>query len=162
MQSAIDAIMFNLQAARGMLDVMTSDLKGADWTHRITPSANCAAWLVGHLILTERRALVNIEYQDLPALPDDFEARFSRDNGAPAAAEFGDPTILVPLFDKHRGLLIEAVKHFPIEKLDVALPKPGPRFKTYGEFLMFMGLHVTVHAGQISLIRRHLGRPPLF
>jgi hypothetical protein len=162
MKTVNDAIVFNLEAAKNMLDALTADLKGSDWTHRIAPNANCAAWLVGHLILTERRALTSIGHNDLPPLPDGFEARFSRENNAPMASDFGDASILTPLFDKHRGLLIEAVKYLPADKLEAALAKPSPRFKTIGEQLVFMGVHVIVHAGQISMIRRHLGRPPLF
>ena len=162
MKTAIDAIVFNLEASGRMLDAVTADLTGADWTYRITPQANCAAWLMGHLILTERRALTNIGYNDLPPLPDGFEARFSRENNAPFSTDFGDAAILTPLFDKHRGLMIEAVKHISVEKLEAPLPKPNARMKTTGEMLVFMGIHLMSHAGQISMIRRSLGRAPLF
>jgi hypothetical protein len=162
MKTPNDVIVFSLEASKGMLDALTADLKGSDWTHRVTPQCNCAAWLVGHLILTERRALQMIGYSDLQPLPDGFEVRFGRDNNAPAGSDFGDPTILIPLFDKHRGLLIEAVKHLTIDRLEQPMPKPNPRFSNIGQFLTFMGLHVIMHAGQISTIRRSLGRPPLF
>ncbi len=113
-------------------------------------------------MLTDRRALTMIGFNDLPLLPDGFEVRFSREPNAFSAAEFGDPSILMPLFDKHRDLLIENAKRLTPETLEAPVPKPSPRLKDIGEFLLFMGMHVVVHAGQISTIRRSLGRPPLF
>ncbi|MBC8107310.1 MAG: hypothetical protein H7Z14_12020 [Anaerolineae bacterium] len=41
------------------------------------------------------------------------------------------------------------------------VPKPRPMFKTLGELANFMALHATVHIGQITVIRRSLGRPPI-
>jgi hypothetical protein len=162
MKTLNDCIIFGLQSAKNMLDALTADLTGDDWTHRAVPGSNCAAWLVGHLILVDRRALTLAGMTDLPELPAGFEATFGRENGAPMAASFGDPTVLMPMFDKYRDMLITAVAKLPTSKFDEMLPKPGPRFKTFGEFFSFMGLHVIMHAGQISTIRRSLGRPPLF
>jgi hypothetical protein len=34
-------------------------------------------------------------------------------------------------------------------------------FKTPGQLAHFMAIHTTMHAGQISMIRRSLGRPPV-
>jgi hypothetical protein len=157
-----DPILYSISMGREMLTAMTADLTAADWEHRAVPGSNCAAWLVGHLILTERRALALAGVTDLPELPEGFETRFGRDGSAPQAEHFGDATILIPLFDKHRQLLLAAVAKMSPEALDAPLPKPNPRFKTFGEFFTFMGLHVIMHAGQISTIRRSLGRPPLF
>jgi uncharacterized damage-inducible protein DinB len=162
MESINDAIVFNLKASRGLIDGLTADLTGSDWTHRPAPGANCAAWLVGHLVIVERNILRNLNVPDVPALPEGFEATFSRENNAPHAESFGDPTILVPLFDKLRERVIQAVTKLPANHFEQPLPKPSPRFTTFGEYLTFMGIHVAMHAGQISTIRRSLGRPALF
>ena len=79
MNNAIDAVVFSLSASQRMLDFFTADLKGPDWLHRPCPKANCAAWIVGHLVMAERRVLTNFGVADLPALPDGFEKRFARD-----------------------------------------------------------------------------------
>ena len=80
---------------------------------------------------------------------------------SPAANEFGDTSILVPLFDRHRGITIERAKHLAADDLSKAVPNPTPRYNTIGEMLLFMSLHVGMHMGQISSIRRSLGRAPL-
>jgi uncharacterized damage-inducible protein DinB len=66
-------------------------------------------------------------------------------------------TLLEQSFDA----LIAAVKRSSPKQLDTAVPKPRPMFKTMGELANFMALHATVHIGQITIIRRSLGRPPI-
>src|SRR5438045_9763103 len=72
----------SLTASKRMLMRYTEDLKPAEYLHRPTPQANCVAWLLGHLALSDRRLLRNVcNVSDLPPLPDGFEKRFSRDEG---------------------------------------------------------------------------------
>src|SRR5688572_955972 len=137
-----------------------ADLSPQDYLHRPAPKANCAAWIVGHLALSDRGVLKRLG-APLPELPEGFEKRFSRDEGCPQAEQFGDVTAIVPVFDEHRRRLIEAVKAMSPEQMDKPLDKPHSIFGTVGEMLTFMSLHATMHAGQVSTIRRSLGRPPL-
>jgi hypothetical protein len=162
MKTIQDAIIYSIKSAQMTVDAMTADLKRAEWEHRAVPGSNCPAWLIGHLILVDRRALEWAGVTDLPELPAGFEARFARQTDAAMAASFGDSSILIPLFDQHREMLIKAVANLPTSKFQEPAPRPSPRFSTFGEFFLFMGLHAALHAGQISTIRRSLGRPPLF
>ena len=41
------------------------------------------------------------------------------------------------------------------------MEKPHPMFATIGELANFMALHAAMHAGQVTIIRRSLGRPPI-
>jgi hypothetical protein len=159
--TANDVIVHSLTRSQALLQRYTADLKADEYLHRASPKANCAAWTIGHLILTERRALGAFGVNDLPSLPDGFEKRFSRDEGCPQAGEFGDVSVLMPLFDRHRALLIDAVKRASSDQLSRAVPEPRPPFATLGEMANFMAIHVTMHAGQITMTRRSLGRPPI-
>lgn len=161
MPTAHDVIVASLNASRTLLNRLCEDLTPADYLHRPCSAANCAAWTIGHLVLTERMALGRVGVKDLPPLPEGFEKRFSREPQAPRASDFGDVSILLPLFNQHRDRLIEAVKSLPAEVLDRPLDKPHPMFSKLYETVNFMGVHVSMHAGQISTIRRSLGRPPV-
>jgi len=162
MQTPNEAIAHNLTNSKMMVHRFTDDLKADEFLHRPTPKANCAAWLVGHLALADRRMLVLLGQESkLPKLPDGFEKRFSRDEGCPQASEFGDASALLPIFDQHRDQLIETVKNAKPEQLNKALEKTMPMFKTVGEAVNFMSLHSAMHAGQITIIRRSMGKPPL-
>jgi hypothetical protein len=161
MQTAGQTIAYALRASRQQLDMFTADLKGSDWLHRPSPKANCAAWIVGHLILADRRPMGLLGASDLPTLPEGFEKRFARDETAPGAADFGDTSILVPLFDRQRERFIDAVTRADESLLNKPVEKPTPRYGTVGELAAYMALHASMHAGQITLIRRSLGRPPI-
>lgn len=156
-----DALVYSLAATQGMVDWFIADFSNADWLHRTDPKSNCAAWIIGHLILVDRRVLGRMGVSDLAPLPDGFEKRFGQKDDAPAAREFGDVTILRPLFAATRGQLIEAAKKAPADVLEKPVDPPHPRFQTVWQMIQFMGIHSAVHAGQISAIRRSLGRPPL-
>ena len=151
----------SLAASQMLMHRYLDDLKSDEFLHRPTPKANCAAWTVGHLIVTERMALTRWGVADLPPLPDGFDKRFSRDEGCPQAGEFGDVSILLPLFDQHRNLLMEAVKRATPEQLDKPIEKPHPIFPNLGELANFIAIHAIMHAGQLTTIRRSLGRPPV-
>jgi len=158
--NAADLIVQSLTASQALLLRHVADLTPAEYLHRVAPTGNCTAWLLGHLVLTERRPLTLLGQADLPPLPEGFEKRFARDATAPFAAEFGDVSVLVPLFERHRKLLIETVKRASAEQLDKPLEKAHPMFSNVGELVNFMGLHTVMHTGQISMIRRTLGKPP--
>ena len=76
-----DIIVHSLTVSHIVLQRYTSDLTPAEYLHRPTPKANCAAWLIGHLALSDRSVLERLGVKDLPELPDGFASRFSRDEG---------------------------------------------------------------------------------
>jgi hypothetical protein len=156
-----DVILHSLGISQLIMGRFCNDLTADEMLHRTTPRANCAAWTIGHLIVSERGAL-KVFGVTPPPLPDDgFEKRFSREEGCPQASEFGNVSNLLPLFNEHRTALIDAVKRATPEQLDQPLEKPHPVFRTAGELANFIAFHAMMHAGQISQIRRHLGRPPV-
>jgi uncharacterized damage-inducible protein DinB len=163
MPIANEVLAHTLTGSSKLLTRFCEDLRPEEYLHRPTGGANCAAWVIGHLVMTDRSALTRLGTSsgDLPALPEGFEQRFSRNAEAPQAATFDDVLLLLPLFHKHRDLLIGRVRSLPADVLERTLEKPHPMFSTVWEMLNFLGLHITMHAGQISTIRRSLGRPPM-
>jgi hypothetical protein len=161
MQTPQDVIASSLAMSQTLMRRYVADLTPAEYLHRPAPKANCTAWLLGHLVLSERRALAAFGASNLPALPDGFDQRFGRGEDAPQAGDFGDVTLLMPLWDQHRSMLIDAVKRASLDLLNKPLDKPLPIFSNLGEMANFMAQHATMHAGQITIIRRSLGRPPL-
>jgi len=161
MQTVNDVIAHSLTQSAMLLNRYTADLTPQEYLHRPTPKANCVAWTIGHLTLSDRNVLKRLGVSDLPPLPDGFEKRFSRDAGCPEASEFGDVSQLLPLFNQHRQRLIDAVKRATPQQLSAPLEKPHPMFANAGEMALFMSAHAAMHAGQVTIVRRSLGRPPL-
>ena len=161
MSSSNDMIVHALRDSMLLLKRFCEDLKPDEYLHRPTEKANCTAWVIGHLALSDRSVLERLGVKDLPELPEGFQKRFSRDAGCPEAAEFGDVAQVMAVFEQHRNALIATVQRAPHEMLDKPTEKPHPMFATLGELVNFMALHTSMHAGQITTIRRSLGRPPL-
>src|SRR2546423_4929893 len=116
--TANEVLMHSLVVSQTMLMRYTEDFQPGDYLHRPTTKANCAAWLLGHLALTDRRLLRDrLSVGDLPSLPDGFEKQFSRDEGCPQAAEFGDVSLLRGIFSQHRERLIAEAKKLRSERL---------------------------------------------
>ena len=159
--TAADAIIFGLRASQAVLHRCLGPLKPEEYEYQPVPGANSPAWVLGHLTLTDRRLLGGFGVTDLPPLPDGFAERFAQTgHAAGVQKDLGDPKQLVGLFDAHRELLISAVRAATPDQLDQPLPKPGPLAKTLGEAALFMGPHVALHVGQITVAARGLGHAP--
>ena len=153
-------LQFALETSRRMLHMFVNDLTPEERRYRICPEANCIDWIVGHLVLTEQR-FHTVFGAKSPALPAGFDATYARDDVATRRPDYGDTSGLLALFDEQRNVTIERVCELAPEELMVPLLKPHPRFSTLGEAAVFCSVHVMLHAGQMSMIRRMLGKPPL-
>lgn len=140
---------------------MTNDLAPADFHHQPAPGANSAAWVVGHLVVTLWRTAERLGATDLPALPPGLLDTFAQ-TGKPAGDQsaLGDPAELMKLFDACLAKAGEAAGRLPDAKLDEPPGRPGLA-TTFGEGVLFGALHVAMHSGQLSIIRRSLGKPPV-
>jgi hypothetical protein len=123
--------------------------------------ANCAAWTIGHLVVAARGMSRAMGIADVPELSEGFEKRFGQKEGAPEAGEFGEVSELLPMLRKYTEIIASAVEKMTPEQLEKPLAKPMPIFSTVGEMAAFLPIHNGMHAGQISTIRRSLGRPPV-
>jgi uncharacterized damage-inducible protein DinB len=155
------AIAYALRASHGRFRKFVDDLKPTEFAFQPIPGANSIAWMLGHLTTVDRRILGFFGVEG-PPLPDGFADRF-KTTGKPADGQtgLGDPAELLALFDAHRMKLIEAVERADQATLDKPLEKPHPLFGTVGEAAAFMAVHLGLHAGQVTMIRRSLGYPPV-
>jgi uncharacterized damage-inducible protein DinB len=158
-----DAIAVALEASRKLFHRYLDDLKPEHFSHQPAAGLNSAAWIVGHLAGTDRRILsLRLGVTDLPVVPAGFEERFLPTRAAAGVqAELGDPAELVALFDAHRDRLIAVVRTLTPGELNEPLPTPHPLFATKGEAASFMAVHTAMHLGQVTVIRRVLGYPPV-
>ena len=68
---------------------------------------------------------------------------------------------LLRVFDVCIDKVMEAVRAIPADKLDGPPTMPGPFATSFGEGVQFGSLHVVMHSGQLSTVRRGLGKPPV-
>jgi uncharacterized damage-inducible protein DinB len=161
--SVVHSVSYALTKSQQLLHRLTADFPREKFEYQASAGVNCLSWILGHLILVDRRQLTWLGLEDLPTLPDWFcEDHYNTTRTtATVQQNLGDPEGLLALFHEHRDRLIAALPH--VEPARYAEPPTfsSPMFNNRGEATLFMALHTSMHVGQISLIRRSLGLPPI-
>jgi hypothetical protein len=148
--------------AQKLLHAMIDDLTPEEFARQPVPGANCAAWVVGHLALTLRNGVRRLGATDVPDLPAGLEDRFKATKQVAAEQTgFGDPKALVAVFDACLGRFVQMVRGLSAEALAGEPDFRGPFATSRAEAIQFGALHIALHAGQLSTIRRSLGKPPV-
>lgn len=163
--TGIDAIRAALESTKSLLGMYLSDLSDADLLVRPTPSANHTAWQLGHLI-TADKFLIAGELPDasFPELPKGFVANHSKETAAKdGPAGFLTTAEYLALFQAMRSAAIATLNS--LSDTDLDRPSVGrlaafaPRL---GDMFLLVSTHTLMHAGQITVVRRMLGKPVLF
>lgn len=158
-----DSIASGYRMAKLAFHRMVDDLAPAEFHHQPVPGANSAAWIIGHLASTLRRTAERLGVTGLPELPAEVAGKLATTK-QPAGdqSSLGDAARLVAVFDVCVDKIIEAVRLISAETLagPPTMP-PAPLATSYAESLLFGSLHITMHTGQLSTIRRSLGKPPV-
>lgn len=149
--------------ARAMLHRFVDDLEPNEFLAPPMPRANNAEWIVGHLALTVRTTAIRLGAEDLPGVSPAIELKYSKTGKPAEVSQFSLATAeeLLKLFDTCIDGLVERILQLPEAKLSDAPASPSPFATNFGEGLLFGAMHIAMHAGQLSTIRRALGKPPI-
>jgi hypothetical protein len=163
LESAIRQIGFARTYTTRLLDSVPE----SDWFRQPAGGVTHVAWQVGHLAMAQyRMALERIRGprpEDAALISEDFLRLFGRDSVPdPDPARY--PTIpeIRAVFDRVDRQLHQELPAVQDSDLDSPLLKPHSLAKTKLEALLWCAQHEMVHAGQIGLLRRLLGHPPLW
>jgi hypothetical protein len=146
---------------RKMVRLMCDDLSEAEFQHQPIPGANSAAWIVGHLAVTVRRTAERLGATNLPPVSEELLTRFTTTKQpAGPQSNLGTREELLALLDASVEKLVEVLPQVPADSLSGPSSMPSRFATNYGEAILFGAMHITMHCGQISTIRRSLGKPP--
>jgi hypothetical protein len=158
------ALKAGIDGAQMITDRYLADLSDADLMVRPIPGTNHIAWQLGHLIQSENSLTEGACPGSMPKLPAEFAKKLKRDNfGSDNPADFFTKEEYLKVAKEQRAATLAA-----LEKLsDADLDKPGPESMrafcpTVASIFVLQGSHWLMHAGQWAIIRRKLGKPPLF
>lgn len=157
---AADTLQRNLELLKSTL----ADFSDADLMVRPAPSANHAAWQLGHLATSESNLLNAVKPGAVTPVPPPFAEKFNKQTAAiddpnffPKKAQLMDTLLNL------RAATIAWVKTLTSADLDQPMPeKYRPRIPTVGHLTSMLPSHVAMHVGQFQVIRRKLGKPLLF
>jgi hypothetical protein len=145
---------------------LLADIDDADWFRQPQEGVTHVAWQVGHLAMAEYGLCLfrmrGRQPADTQLMSSQFRKKFSKgskpdsDPGKnPAPAEIRD------VFDRvHRQVLAE-LPGYGDELLDEPVDEPYALFATKLGGLYFCAAHEMMHAGQLGLLRRLLGKPTI-
>ena len=161
--TAFDLIIAGYRMGCQSVHRMCADLTPGEFQYQPISGTNSAAWIVGHLALSLKRAGERAGATGMPEVSEEFSARFKTTRHAAGnQLDLGSKEELLGLLDATNEKLMEAFKHLPPEALVGPPPNPAPAVVTNSaEMFLFGTLHIMLHCGQISTIRRSLGKPPL-
>lgn len=147
-------------AERVCLDYL-DDLTNAELLHRPCPGANHIAWQLGHLIVSEHAQIESIRPGAMPPLPSGFDRRYARETAScddPDAWD-GKPELL-RVFRQQRAGTLAALEATSDDEFD--RPTGIGYAPNVAAMFLLQSTHWLMHAGQWAVIRRQLGRPPLY
>ncbi len=162
--SISDHIKATLKLPTSVVQGYLADLSDDDLMTRPHESANHIAWQLGHLISAEHDLNNMVCPDSMPDLPEGFYEKHSK--GQAASNDKADfctkEEYLAAMNEQREGTLAL------LDRLsDQELEQPGPdKLKqlgeTVGSVIGCQAAHWMMHAGQWVVIRRQLGKGPLF
>lgn len=159
--NANDVLRNNLQMADFVLNRLLEDLSDEELFARTSPAANHVAWQLGHLVASERRLVEAVCPGKSPELPAGFEQAHQKETaGTQSHDGFRTKDDYLELYRRQREATLTAIDAVSESDLD----KPSPEalrkfFPTVGAVLALTAMHQMWHIGQITAVRRHLGKP---
>ena len=161
LQLAIEQILFARSYTIRLLDKTPAH----EWFRLLAGGVSHVAWQVGHIAFSEcRLALWRIRGER----PDDtalFSPEFKRLFGAdsvPQADSTYPPAELRAVLDRVHEQVLREVPGLDEAELDQPVPHPHRFAKTKLLALLWCAHHEMLHAGQVGLLRRHLGYAPMW
>lgn len=157
-----------IQLAINMGDMISmaylQDLTDEQMMQRPHPECNHLKWQIGHLIASERTMIEGVAPGSMPPLPEGFAERYSKETAkSDDPGAFDSKEELLRLYQEQRAGTLAALAKLSDEELDKPSPEAMQDYApNVAAAFSMQGSHWLMHAGQWAVVRRQLGKPPLF
>jgi hypothetical protein len=159
--NAKDAIKISIDMGEKISLDYLKDLTDKELLHRPAKGANHINWQLGHLIESENQMGNMAVPGSMPPLPAGFGERYTKDTAtSDDASKFLKKDELLKLFEEQRAATRKALDKS--SEADLDKPTGQSWAPTVASLFSMAGTHWVMHAGQWAVVRRQLGRPPLF
>lgn len=158
------AIKAGLAMSDMIVQAYLGDLTDADLLVRPIPGTNHIAWQLGHLINSEHNLINAARPGSMPPLPAGFADKFNKGTStSDDPAMFPKKQEFLEVHAAQRKALLAALDACSDADLDQPTPEQYRNFwPNVGAMFSMQGSHWLMHAGQWAIVRRKLGRAPLF
>jgi uncharacterized damage-inducible protein DinB len=150
--------------SRMVTNMLLADLSDSDLMVRTVEGANHSAWQLGHLIASEHSMGEMIKPGSMPALPDGFKEKHSKETASnDNAADFLTKDEYLKMLEVQRQGILAVLDGMTDEEFDKPAPEGWQRIApTLGDVLGLAASHEMMHSGQLTPLRRKLGKPVVF
>lgn len=157
-----DVLASSYVTAKKLVHFMTDDLTPDEFAAQPINGANSIAWIIGHLANVLAITVTRMGGTLPVNVPADLGAKVkTTKQHAEKQENIGSKEELVTIIDTAIDQLVPLLQAYPIDKLSEPPIGRAPFSTNQAESLLFGSTHVAMHVGQITMIRRALGKPPL-
>ena len=161
------SLLESIGRAREYTNQLLSGTSPDDWFRMPHEGVSHIAWQVGHLAFAEYSlALKRIRgkrAEDAQLLPAAFVEKFGRGSSPdPDPGAYPSTEEIRRVFETLHRQVLHEVSALEDTVFDEPVTDPHPHFSTKGGALVWCAEHEMMHAGQIGLLRRLLGKPPIW
>ncbi len=160
LQAATDRIQFARRYTKQFLD----DLNEEDWFWTPPGFVTHVAWQVAHIASSQYGLclfrLRGRTAEDETLIPQEFWDNFKIGSIPVAGAENNPPVATIwGVFDGMQEQVLSELADKSDQEVDIPLEKPHPAFSTVLGGIEYSPMHELIHVGQITLLRRLMGKP---
>ncbi len=164
--SRLELAIGQIRFAREYTQSLIADLEPSDWFRQPTEGVSHLAWQLGHLAMAQyglclfrMRGRADVD-QDL--MSSAFRKKFSKGTRPdPDPTKHPSPEDIRSVFDRVYQQTMLELPTFSDSLLDEVVDMPYAAIPTKFGGLLFCSHHEMLHAGQIGLLRRLLGKAPV-
>jgi len=164
MSTATNVIKASLETSAFVVNAYLEDLSDEELFVRPTENTNHIAWQLGHLITAENGMISQVCPGSMPDLPEGFAAQYTKETSAFDDPEkFHSKADYLRLMAEQRAATLSALEQVSDEDLDQPAPEEMREYApTVGATFAVVATHAMMHSGQWVIVRRQLGRGPMF
>jgi len=164
MSTATEVIKASIDMATFCVNSYLQDLSDDDLMIRPTEGANHIAWQLGHLIAAEHSLINKVCPGSMPDLPDSFAERYTKETSKlDERNAFHTKDEYLKWMNEQRAGTLAALEKVSDEELEKPAPEDIREYApTVGATFGLQATHWMMHTGQWVIVRRKLGRDPLF
>jgi DinB superfamily len=163
---SLELALKQIEFARSYTLSLLADIGPEEWFTMPPGCGTHVAWQMGHLAMAEyglclfrQRGRAEI---DTSLMTSPFRKAFSRGSvPEPDPAKNPSPAEIRGVFDKVHAQVLLEVPSFTAESLAEPVDMPYAAYATKLGSLLFCSHHEMLHAGQLGLLRRLLGKQPV-
>lgn len=166
MDPRLEIVQKQLEFARGYTLSLLADVSAEDWFAMPAGAPSHLAWQMGHIAMAEYGLCLfrqrGRQPDDLQLMSSAFRKQFSR-----GSTPEPDPAQNPPLaeiratFDAVHQQVLSELPTFTAAALDEPCDMPTAGYPTKFGALLLASHHELLHAGQIGMLRRLLGKAPV-